>query len=317
MHPIFYKLALAVALAVKAVIDIAVRVAGPLFVLVALSLMCACGFTFYAGILPYYTPYDSPLGWLHVLWSAWLVFNFAFNYLMCIFTSPGHSPDRFSDADNAALLEQLRSEPAPKKGQGFSRYCKTCKKPKPERSHHCSICGRCVLKMDHHCPWVSNCVGHGNHRFFALFLVYLALSCVWVASLAYGPFSQRKVLDVHWFGVSSRGTLVFTFVVTFAIAIALGLMLVWQLWLALTAQTTIEFYFNRWQKLQATKKGDTAWRHPYDRGYVLNFQDFFNAHDRLWWLTWALPSTVGSSGDGVSWPHADRTREIHDDEHVV
>ena len=55
--------------------------------------MAACGYIFFFGILPYYTPYDTILGKLHALWSCWLVFNFSFNYLMAIFTSPGISPD--------------------------------------------------------------------------------------------------------------------------------------------------------------------------------------------------------------------------------
>merc|ERR1712146_859761 len=125
--------------------------------------------------------------------------------------------------------------------------------------------------------------GHMNHRFFNLFLVYLAVSCMWVAGLSYRPFADRELLGVQWSGVSQRGTQVFTFVVTLSISVALSIMLVWQMWLAFTAQTTIEFYFNRYQQSQATKRGDTNWRHPYDRGIAQNFRDFFNASGPFWW----------------------------------
>lgn len=97
MHPSIYKVFFGVVLFFKYVIDVVVQVAGPLFVTVAATLMAACGYSFYVGILPYYTPFDTPLGILHTLWASWLVFNFVFNYFACIFTSPGISPDRLSD----------------------------------------------------------------------------------------------------------------------------------------------------------------------------------------------------------------------------
>lgn len=103
-------------------------------------------------------------------------------------------------------------------------------------------------------PKVNNCVGHMNHRFFTLFLFYLDLSCIWVSSLAYVPFTQRAAFDgVQWSGVSPRATLAFVFIITLSISIALGIMLAWHLYLAVSAQTTIEFYFNRWQAQQAAK----------------------------------------------------------------
>lgn len=68
-------------------------------------------------------------------------------------------------------LERERYEKWTKK-----RYCFDWDWVKPPRTHHWSICNRCVLRMDHHWNWISNWVGHKNHKFFLLFLIYYVLS---------------------------------------------------------------------------------------------------------------------------------------------
>jgi len=52
------------------------------------------------------------------------------------------------------------------------RYCPTCKKFKPDRTHHCKFCGVCVLKQDHHCPWVGTCIGFRNYKYFTCMIFY-------------------------------------------------------------------------------------------------------------------------------------------------
>jgi len=205
---------------IKGVFDLAVRLAGPVFVLLATSLISGIMVIHFRGIVPYHTPYDTPLGALHLIASVFVCFNIGFNYFMTVFTPPGFSP---AVQENSEETEKLKREAAPKRGEGFSKYCKLCKKPKPTRAHHCHICNNCVLRMDHHCPWVSNCVGHYNHKYFVLFLLYLWFGCGWVAVFSLEPFQTSGNFKLPWKGFSSRGTIIFTFVLTISVFFSIEL----------------------------------------------------------------------------------------------
>jgi hypothetical protein len=57
-------------------------------------------------------------------------------------------------------------------------------------THTRSLCSRSA--------WVNNCVGHFNHRYFVLFLLYLFLVCAYGAIMSYTPF-----MESHRFAVVS------------------------------------------------------------------------------------------------------------------
>ncbi|MCQ2818808.1 MAG: DHHC family palmitoyltransferase [archaeon] len=59
-----------------------------------------------------------------------------------------------------------------KQGEEQIRFCNTCRKIKPDRSHHCKYCNECYLKLDHHCFWLDKCITYDNYKFFILTLFY-------------------------------------------------------------------------------------------------------------------------------------------------
>jgi len=284
---------------VKKVIDFAVRLTGPLFVILATVLISGIIVVYFKAIIPYYSEYTDLFGIWNLCLGAWMASNIVYNYFMAVFTPPGESPASFSVSSEE--LERIKNDQHPQ-----FKWCKKCNRIKPPRSHHCHICKKCVLRMDHHCPWISNCVGFGNHKYFFLFLFYLCTSTAYVALLAYQPFRVSTNFKMPWKGFSSRGTIMFTFVVTMAVTAAVGFMMAWNLYLLLTNQTTIEFYTNQYKASKARSKGESFFN-EFDLGSWKNFQQFFGVSGRSAWLGWLMPSPRSPLGNGIEYP----TRSFH------
>ena len=104
---------------------------------------------------------------------------------------------------------------------------------------------RCVLKMDHHCPWIANCVGYHNHRYFVLYLMYLWIGTGYGMLIGFYPFLNASDMSMPYQGYLSREVIIFTYLLTMGVFVAIFILFSWQVFLVLSNQTTPEFYVNK------------------------------------------------------------------------
>ncbi|GAA98764.1 uncharacterized protein L969DRAFT_49717 [Mixia osmundae IAM 14324] len=316
--------------------------AGPLFVALAAILISICAFTFFEVVFPriFWQPEHSALrSSFGIFWCCYIVYAFCFHYWMAIKSPPGQPSDFHLSAPDIArhprykLINALaglprgsgrpKSEDTPASMNG--RTCKKCprvdgKEPaKPERTHHCSICRKCFLKYDHHCPWLNSCVAHGNERYFVLFMVYLSIACICVVS--WGLPSLLATLDhsKRWPYRSPRVATVLLWVLCAAIGAALIVMSLWQLWLVMRGETSVEASDNEWYHQRAKETG-TIYYNVYDLGRVHNLQEFFNvpsSQGRYPYWTVLLPIAVPPATDGRNFKKRAGWRDITVDEELT
>jgi len=148
--------------------------------------------------------------------------------------------------------------------------------------------------------------------------VYLWVACLYFCGMAAIPFFDMSGMShVSDFWSFSRGffwlnllltrqrkwealhpdmnmtALTFAFVLAAAIWVTLTLMTGWNFYLILSAQTTIEFYTNKFDASEQKQKGVVP-VNEYDLGTVTNFKVFFNI-GRLYAFQSCLPGHPGST----------------------
>lgn len=206
------------------------------------------------------------------------IFNFLFgmmvlSYYLVVSTDPGGVSEGW-------LLEVYeRNRLLSPHARVPERWCGLCDKPRPARADHCSICQRCILKQDHHCPWVGNCVGHGNHKYFFLFIFY-----AFCGSFFFVIINMNDMGELFSAEAASRRSFAANLgsVMALSVAIALAGFLMLHAYLIANACTSLDVGLY------------DAGRNPFDRGARRNTMAVLGS--RPW--TWLLPLRPDCAGDG-------------------
>ncbi|CAE7190122.1 unnamed protein product [Rhizoctonia solani] len=217
------------------------------------------------------------------------------NYIWTVRTDPGTVPKSWKP--DLRSLEGCEV----KKLTGAPRYCRTCERYKPPRSHHCRQCKKCVLRMDHHCPWVNNCVGHFNYGHFIRFLFFVDVACsyhfVMISMRAWHAMNASGFWFFCWSEVLGK-----LFNMPYLINLtSLVTPSLYHFYCLASNQTTIE----GWEKdkvatlVRRGKIRDVKF--PYHLGIGKNIRAVLG--ERAWLWCWPQPVR----GSGLSFPVADGT----------
>lgn len=219
-------------------------------------------------------------------------------FLRAMFTDPGSVPDTPEWRADEAMEGDLRrpghgesDRPPPPvrecKQSGEPRFCKWCDMLKPDRCHHCRICRSCILRMDHHCPWIANCVGHRNHKWFFLFVLY-SLAVCWFVEITMFE-SVAKAIGMGSVPVETdprvRFALIFGATLAGVMCFLLTMFAALHWYLILTATTTIEYCEKRTRPANSILS--------YSRGVWADLEAVLGPYCLLWILPVSPPVHSG------------------------
>ncbi|KAI5474647.1 hypothetical protein MNV49_002691 [Pseudohyphozyma bogoriensis] len=245
---------------------------GPLFVAIALVLIGGCTFTFFDVVYPsrFLTPDTSWFSFVSgTAWSVYCVVMLSFHYYKAITVRPGSPLDKPSLATPRGFADLLPSAlcigPLSPKHQAYKHRLTTRTREK-------------ILEAQYAAAGGANAEGWSG--------------ATW------------KTLDfgVPWPHYTPKLFTLLLFVLASVMALAVGVMAIFQLWLVMAGETAVESHDNEWYRKTAKARG-RIYENPYDLGRKENLARFFNVGEgRYHWSTIFLPLAVPPSSDGWNWP---------------
>lgn len=208
-----------------------------------------------------------------MLFHAFIFLVFA-SFTQAIRTDPGGVPPGREWRTYGSPPPDLRQR---KHDSDEPRWCRKSESYKPDRAHFCRVMQRPVLRMDHHCPWLGNTVGHGNHKFFYLFLFYTTIACMFLGVNVLQLLVQETLPALNTFLLLGSGGL------TLLLSVILVPFFLFHTWLLVRNMTTIEFV----EKLRAYREeggAEFSTESAYDLGVFENVRSVLGESPLFWLL---------------------------------
>lgn len=233
--------------------------------------------------------------YLHFTFGTFLMINIVGNFIFTVFCDTSTRPTIINQSINKSKIKE-----------GW-KFCSSCESIAPPRSWHCSTCDTCILKRDHHCVFTGCCIGHFNHRYFIMFVLYLFIAStysfiynnyfIWNRIKFQFPLSIIKIIFplaifVFGFDDSMEQLYLLFYILSTVGMIFTGVLSVYHIKLLICGSVGHE-----------KTKNDTR----YNEGWRENIKQVFG--DK-WYFAWFIPYVQSKlPHDGIFWTSSVRWKE--------
>ncbi|KAJ3354793.1 hypothetical protein GGF32_002365 [Allomyces javanicus] len=286
--------------------QVLMRLMGPILIVAAIALIGACAMIHLGMVLPDYRP-DPETGrwWAHAVWcatvagSALLVVDLYFNYAMAV-TTRSYAHDVARVSVEAALCDARvpKMQLAKAGAMPSLQYLRSLRLENgPPLPMYVAI----FLPSAR----LNNCVGHYNHRYFVVFLVYLSVGCLLFSVLAAPYVPTALDMTAEWPATYyDRQLFIFCYMIAVILGLVLTGMAAWHVYLLLTAQTQLEWMDRRElpdDESDPESDEEDLRYNPYNLGWQGNLRVFLNSPAYPWYYV-LFPIPVPPLGNGFVYP---------------